>query len=144
MALTLGARRFFPAPIVGSVAALLLAGSMMSSPAAVAESASPPKLFAETWINGTNSDEPATQVQALDRDTFVIRQSVKTNFEAPFIYLIFGRDKALLVDTGAEGGSIRQVVDKLIGEWLVANQRTEIPLAVAHSHSHGDHGHGHH
>lgn len=83
--------------------------------------------------------EPAAQVQALDADTFVIRQSVKTNFEAPFLYLIFGRDKVLLIDTGAEGGRIRTVVDKLIGDWLVANKRSEIPLVVAHSHSHGDH-----
>jgi len=106
---------------------------------AAAESTPLPKLFAETWIDGTGADEPATQVQALDADTFVIRQSVKTNFEAPFLYLIFGRDKVLLIDTGAEGGRIRPAVDTLIEDWLAANQRTEIPLVVAHSHSHGDH-----
>lgn len=78
-------------------------------------------------------------MQALDADTFVIRQSVKTNFEAPFLYLIFGRDKALLIDTGAEGGIIRPAVDRLIQDWLAANKRSDIPLVVAHSHSHGDH-----
>jgi len=96
-------------------------------------------LFAEKWIDGTHGDEPATQVQALDADTFVIRQSVKTNFEAPFLYLLFGRDKALLIDTGAEGGRIRPTVDKLVGDWLAAHKRSDIPLVVAHSHSHGDH-----
>lgn len=98
-----------------------------------------PVLFPERWIDGTSADEPATQVQALDADTFVIRQSVKTNFEAPFLYLIFGRDKVLLIDTGAEGGRIRPAIDKLIDDWLAVNQRTAIPLVVAHSHSHGDH-----
>lgn len=128
-----GAQMFRPAQTVGLVMALL-----MSSGAAAA-SASHPKLFAEKWIGGTLSQEPATQVQQLDGDTFVIRQSIKTNFEAPFLYLLFGRDKALLIDTGAEGGRIRPVVDRLIAEWLAAHGRSAIPLVVAHSHSHGDH-----
>lgn len=97
-----------------------------------------PRLFPERWIDGTG-EEPATQVQPLDADTFVIRQSVRTNFEAPFLYLIFGRDKALLIDTGAEGGRIRPTVDRLIDQWLAAHGRSAIPLVVAHSHSHGDH-----
>ncbi len=107
--------------------------------AASSADAATPKLFAERWIDGTNGVEPATQVQALDDDTFVIRQSVKTNFEAPFVYLLFGRDKALLIDTGAENGNIRQTVDRLISDWLVRKKRADIPLIVAHSHSHGDH-----
>jgi hydroxyacylglutathione hydrolase len=98
-----------------------------------------PKLFKERWIDGMLPEEPATHVQALDRDTFVIRQSIKTNFEAPFLYLIFGRDKALLIDTGAEGGQIRPVVDRLIADWLKQTGRATFPLIVAHSHSHGDH-----
>jgi len=107
--------------------------------AAGAASAAAPVLFPERWIDGTLAVEPVTQVQALDGDTFVIRQSVKTNFEAPFLYLLFGRDKALLVDTGAEGGVIRPTVDRLVSQWLAAHGRTSIPLVVAHSHSHGDH-----
>jgi len=96
-------------------------------------------LFPERWIDGTLPQEPETQVQALDEDSFVIRQSIKTNFEAPFLYLLFGQDKALLLDTGAEGGRIRPVVDRLVAQWLAAKGRADIPLVVAHSHSHGDH-----
>lgn len=116
-----------------------LALLMASSAAGGAAIAATPKLFAERWIDGTNGVEPATQVQALDADTFVIRQSIKTNFEAPFVYLLFGRDKALLIDTGAQDGQIRQAVDRLIRDWLARNNRPDIPLVVAHSHSHGDH-----
>lgn len=116
----------------------LAVGSLLASPM-VAQAASSPTLFQESWIDGTLPQEPVTQVQSLDRDTFVIRQSVKTNFEAPFLYLIFGRDKALLVDTGAKDGQIRPTVDRLVTEWLAEHHRTEIPLVVAHSHSHGDH-----
>lgn len=32
------------------------------------------------WIDGTMAREPQTQVQRYDADTFVIRQSVRTNF----------------------------------------------------------------
>lgn len=134
--MTLGAAFDRQVRITGIVLASLL---VCGAPSTSAAGAPLPKLFKEGWIDGTLPQEPGAQVQALDRDTFVIRQSVKTNFEAPFLYLIFGRDKALLVDTGAEGGRIRPVVDRIVDEWLAANHRTGIPLVVAHSHSHGDH-----
>ncbi|MGQ2943814.1 MAG: MBL fold metallo-hydrolase [Blastomonas fulva] len=120
-------------------AAVLLAGCLAGTPPAGAKTAAPARLFAERWIDGTNGAEPATQVQALDADTFVIRQSVHSNFEAPFLYLLFGRDKVLLIDSGADGGQIVPTVDRLIAEWLIAHKRSAIPLIVAHSHSHGDH-----
>lgn len=107
--------------------------------AAPARSAPAPALFHEAWINGTAATEAETQVQALDADSFVIRQSIKTNFEAPFLYLLFGQNRALLVDTGAEHGVIRPTVDRVVNAWLAAHHRDHLPLIVAHSHSHGDH-----
>jgi glyoxylase-like metal-dependent hydrolase (beta-lactamase superfamily II) len=92
-----------------------------------------------TWIDGTGAAEPETQVQAIDPDTFVIRQSVRTNFEAPFLYLLFGKNEALLIDSGAGGLRIRPIVDRLIGEWRARHANRSIRLVVAHSHSHGDH-----
>jgi glyoxylase-like metal-dependent hydrolase (beta-lactamase superfamily II) len=108
---------------------------------AFALTAAAPPAFAP-WIAGTTADEPQTQVQPIDADTFVIRQSVQTNFEAPFLYLIFGTDRALLIDTGAGGLKIRPAVEAVIADWLKANNRSSIPLVVAHSHSHGDHHQG--
>ena len=119
--------------------AMALAGCASMGSGATAGKTDVSMLFQEKWIDGTLPEEPVTQVQALDADTFVIRQSVKTNFEAPFLYLLFGRDKALLVDTGAENGLIRPTVDRLVSEWLARHGRSTIPLVVAHSHSHGDH-----
>lgn len=56
------------------------------------------------------------------------------SFEAPFVFLLRGRDRALLVDTGAvadrERRSLRAEVDRLIGD---------LPLVVAHTHGHRDH-----
>jgi hypothetical protein len=96
-------------------------------------------VFKEQWIAGTKGPEPEMQVQRYDADTFVIRQSVQTNPEAPFLYLLFGTDRALLEDTGAGGLKIRPTIDKIIAEWLAQKGRTSISLVVAHSHSHGDH-----
>jgi glyoxylase-like metal-dependent hydrolase (beta-lactamase superfamily II) len=91
------------------------------------------------WIDGVAASEPETQVQAIDADTFVIRQSVKTNFEAPFLYLLFGKDRALLIDTGAGGLKIRPTVDRLVEEWRAKHGDRPLRLVVAHSHGHGDH-----
>lgn len=91
------------------------------------------------WIDGTTKSEPETQVQRIDADTFVIRQSVQTNFEAPFLYLLFGKDRALLIDSGAGGLKIRPAVDRLIEAWRAEHGGRPVHLIVAHSHGHGDH-----
>lgn len=91
------------------------------------------------WIDGTTAAEPEMQVQRIDANTFVIRQSVRTNFEAPFLYLIFGKERVLLIDSGAGGLKIRPTIDRLIAEWRTHNGNRPIHLVVAHSHGHGDH-----
>lgn len=91
------------------------------------------------WIDGTTASEPETQVQQIDADTFVIRQSVHTNFEAPFLYLLFGKDRALLIDSGAGGLKIRPAIDRLVEQWRAQHGNRPIHLVVAHSHGHGDH-----
>ncbi len=101
--------------------------------------AKPSGAFPQPWIDGTEAAEAEMQVQRYDADTFVIRQSVKTNPEAPFLYLLFGADRVLLYDTGAGGLKIRPVMDKVIAGWLKEKGRDAIPLIVAHSHAHDDH-----
>ena len=70
---------------------------------------------------------------------YVLRQSGCTDYEKPFLYLIFGSDKALLWDTGSRNARVREAVDRLLERWLKANSRAGIPLLVMHSHKHGDH-----
>ena len=59
----------------------------------------------DPWIHGHRRGmadaDPALQVRRLDADTFVLRQSKACTFEAPFLHLLLGRDRALLLDTGA-------------------------------------------
>lgn len=111
---------------------IVLILALLATPAAA-------KPLFQPWIDGTTASEPQTQTQRYDRDTYVIRQSVKTNFEAPFLYLLFGKDRALLLDTGAGGLKIRPAVDAAVDQWLAEHHRKSIPLVVAHSHGHGDH-----
>src|SRR5260370_11104164 len=40
------------------------------------------------------------QVHTYEPQTFILRQSPCANFEANFLYLLFGSDKALLIGTG--------------------------------------------
>lgn len=114
------------------LAALAGAVLLIARPAAAAP------LF-QPWIDGVQASEPQMQVQRYDRDTYVIRQSIRTNFEGPFLYLLFGRDRALLLDTGAGGMKARPTVEAAIGQWLAEHHRASIPLVVAHTHGHGDH-----
>ncbi len=100
-----------------------------------------------TWIHGSPAGEgnadPAVQVHWHDEHTVLLRQSKAVHYEAPFLYLLFGARRAVLIDTGATPASeqfpVRRVVDGLIGQWLAAHPRDGYELLVLHSHSHGDH-----
>jgi hydroxyacylglutathione hydrolase len=70
---------------------------------------------------------------------YILRQSGCTDYEKPFLYLMFGTDKAMLWDTGSRNSRVREAVDRLIARWLKENKRESIPLIVMHSHKHGDH-----
>jgi glyoxylase-like metal-dependent hydrolase (beta-lactamase superfamily II) len=78
-------------------------------------------------------------IHAYNPTFYILRQSGCTDYEKPFVYLIFGNDKAMLWDTGSRNSRIRETVDRLIARWLVENKRASIPLVVVHSHKHGDH-----
>ena len=128
--------------VVRSVILSILSNLLLAtSPTYAAE---PPghSLHLKPWINGVSAAEPQMQVQRYDDDTYVIRQSIRTNFEGPFLYLLFGRDHAFLIGTGAGGLKVRPTIDRVIDEWATRHHRTSVALIVAHSHSHGDHHQG--
>jgi hydroxyacylglutathione hydrolase len=99
------------------------------------------------WQHGvrprSGSSEPKIQVHRYDEHTFFLRQSKTVSYEAPFLYLLFGNDRALLLDTGATDDParcpVRETVDDLIKRWLSRHARTAYALVVAHTHGHGDH-----
>lgn len=93
------------------------------------------------WMTGGPKcmEVPEWQVHEYNPTFFILRQSGCTDYEKPFVYLIFGQDKALLYDTGSRNGNIVPTLTRTIHNWLERNQRASIPLVVTHSHAHGDH-----
>ena len=103
-------------------------------------------LLKQHWIHGSedcqqNTDE-LVQVVQYDQSTWILRQNKCTNYEAPFMFLFLGQDKALLLDTGAttEAASfpLYETVHAIVEDWQKL-QNKEIALVVAHTHRHGDH-----
>src|SRR5947208_2316114 len=100
-----------------------------------------PGVLPKSWITGGPNcmEVPDWQVHEYNPDFYILRESGCVHYEKPFLYLLFGKDRVLLEDTGAGKAETARVVQDVIGKWLKRNQRASIPLVVSHSHSHGDH-----
>ena len=100
-----------------------------------------PGVLPKAWLLGGPKcvEIPEFQVHEYNQDFYILRQSGCSNFEKPFLYLLFGRDKALLVDTGAGKTHIARVVSNVIDKWLARNKSRSLELIVGHTHSHDDH-----
>lgn len=106
-----------------------------------------PRALDVDWIHGSPSakhnNDPDIQVHAYDEHTFILRQNMAVDYEAPFLFLIFGNARAVLIDTGATESAeffpLRRVVDDLIGRWLTEHPRDDYTLLVLHTHAHSDH-----
>ena len=90
------------------------------------------------WMHGsvvaaTNTD-PRIQVIAYNEDTYILRENPCVHWEAPFTYLLFGNERALLINTGAtpeaEFYPLRATVDKVIARWCSMRRRPSVPLTV--------------
>jgi hydroxyacylglutathione hydrolase len=87
------------------------------------------------WMHGAarcdQSTDAELQVHAYNSTTYILRQDKCRTFEAPFIYLLLGLERALLLDTGATASAaLRDTIAPLVGGR---------DLVVAHTHAHGDH-----
>jgi hydroxyacylglutathione hydrolase len=83
--------------------------------------------------------QPDFSLHEYNPDFFILRQSGCTNYEKPFLYLIFGDGQALLLDSGAKGANVADAVAAALERWAKAHNRPPPKLIVAHSHAHGDH-----
>jgi hydroxyacylglutathione hydrolase len=95
------------------------------------------------WNEGAEDCKQATmapiQVHQYEPQTFILRQSFCSNFEAPLLYLLIGDDEALLIDTGATEDSAQMPLVKTVVDLLPAKGEAKIPLLVLHTHGHADH-----
>jgi glyoxylase-like metal-dependent hydrolase (beta-lactamase superfamily II) len=94
------------------------------------------------WNEGSadcsKNPQPPIQVHRYNADTYILRESLCATYEAPFIYLLIGKNKALLIDTGAVADAkIMPLAQTVIS--LLENRGSRLPLMVVHTHGHLDH-----
>jgi hydroxyacylglutathione hydrolase len=82
---------------------------------------------------------PALQVHRYNARTYILRENLCTTFEAPFIYLLIGSTKALLIDTGDVADPKVAPLAATVMGLLPAEGAAKLSLLVVHSHRHLDH-----
>jgi hydroxyacylglutathione hydrolase len=131
--------------IVIAVALLLFLPDVAQSQAPQPDGAGiRPGVLPKSWLLGGPKcvEIPEFQIHEYNEDFYILRQSGCSNYEKPFLYLLFGKDKALLLDTGAGKTGVAQVVNQIIDKWLARTKREPIQLIVSHTHAHRDHAGG--
>ena len=114
-----------------------LIGLLLTGLAATAQAQPAPPLPG-AWQGGAvdcaTTQPPPLQGRRIDARTFAFRQNPCVSFEAPFLYLLVGDDRALLIDSGAIADAGRMPLAAHVRELSGGK-----PLIVAHTHSHRDH-----
>jgi glyoxylase-like metal-dependent hydrolase (beta-lactamase superfamily II) len=90
------------------------------------------------WIYGSNiaalNRDPRIQVMQYNEDTYILRENMCVHWEAPFTYLLFGNQGAVLIDTGATAEAayypLRSTVDAIIVRWCKLRGKKDVPLTV--------------
>jgi hydroxyacylglutathione hydrolase len=78
-------------------------------------------------------------VHAYNPQTFILRENLCATFEAPFMYLLVGPARALLIDTGDVANPEQMPLEKTVMGLLPGDGPAKLPLLVVHSHRHLDH-----
>jgi hydroxyacylglutathione hydrolase len=96
------------------------------------------------WSEGSrdcasNPPPPPLGVRRYNAQTFILRESLCSTFEAPFMYLLIGSTRALLIDTGDVADPSRMPLAKTVMTLLPGVGPTKLPLLVVHTHRHLDH-----
>lgn len=93
----------------------------------------------EGAANCKTSPQPPIQIHAYNPQTFILRENLCATFEAPFIYLLIGSTKALLIDTGDVGDPKLMPLANIVMDLLPGAGPAKLPLLVVHTHRHLDH-----
>ncbi|MGB6233424.1 MAG: MBL fold metallo-hydrolase, partial [Candidatus Acidiferrales bacterium] len=95
------------------------------------------------WNEGAQdcktSPQPPLQVHAYNAQTFILRENLCSTFEAPFMYLLIGSTKALLIDTGDVADAAAMPLEKTVMQLLPEEGAAKLALLVVHTHRHLDH-----
>ena len=99
--------------------------------------------MAAHWNEGAKdckaNPQPPLEVHAYNPQTYILRENLCSTFEAPFMYLLIGTTKALLIDTGDIADPNRMPLEKTVMQLLPGGSTAKLPLLVLHTHRHLDH-----
>jgi glyoxylase-like metal-dependent hydrolase (beta-lactamase superfamily II) len=95
------------------------------------------------WNEGAKdckaNPQPTLEVHAYDSQTFVLRENLCATFEAPFMYLLIGSRRALLIDDGDVADPKLVPLADTVLHLLPMNGLSRLPLLVVHTHRYLDH-----
>jgi len=92
------------------------------------------------WSGGASdcqkNPQPPLQVHRYNAQTLILRESLCATYEGPFLYLLLGSQRALLIDTGAVSDAREMPLAQTVRALL---PQPGFPLTVVHTHGHLDH-----
>lgn len=99
--------------------------------------------FPQPWDPGAADCQASRprplQVQRYNERTYVLRESLCQTYEGPFVYLLIGANKALLIDTGDVADPAKVPLARTVISLLPQVNGARMPLEIVHTHSHLDH-----
>jgi hydroxyacylglutathione hydrolase len=123
------------------LAALVVVGLLMASSSSWSQVAT--GSLNVHWNEGAKdckaNPQAPIEVHAYNPQTFILRENLCSTFEAPFMYLLIGSTKALLIDTGDVTDPERMPLAKTVMNLLPGAEPSKLPLLVVHTHRHLDH-----
>jgi glyoxylase-like metal-dependent hydrolase (beta-lactamase superfamily II) len=125
--------------------AVLTVGPLLTSSPVRSQLA--PGLMDVHWNEGSSNcatnSQPPIQAHPYNARTFILRENPCVTAEAPFMYLLVGSAKALLIDSGDVADPkqmpLSQTVMALLPGAGQSDGQLKIPLIVVHTHGHLDH-----
>jgi hydroxyacylglutathione hydrolase len=85
------------------------------------------------WSEGAadcaKNSQPSLQVHPYNARTFILRENLCATFEAPFMYLLIGSRKALLIDTGDVADPNQVPLAKTVMQLVPGGRACQVSLA---------------
>lgn len=83
--------------------------------------------------------QPPLQVHRYNETTVILRQNLCSTFEAPFVFLIIGSERAMMIDTGDVADPAKMPLAATVMNLVPGPAGAKLPLLVVHTHRHMDH-----
>lgn len=116
-------------------------GLLLASVCAFAQSV--PGSLDQGWSEGAPDCKAVhlapLEVHAYNPQTYILRENLCSTFEAPFLYLLIGSTRALLIDTGDVADAAQMPLAQTVLNLLPQDGAGKLPLLVVHTHRHLDH-----